>query len=375
MRVVVVSFDAVSDTNFMQMASIYPNIRRYADHSTLTLGVSTVFLSNTYPVHTSIATGVLPSQHGIRSNIEQGLWVCDSRRIQTPTLWDKVKAKRLTCGAVLWPVTGYAQIKYNVPEMHIRPGQNQLFENLRAGSFFFQLKVFIRHRKRLHGIIQPYLDDFVTTIVTDLIRKRSVDLTLIHLTAYDDDVHRHGVEGAEYRDGAKSLDQNLGRILDATTKDDVVIVFSDHAQFSVQETIDLNKRFALSERHDLSYNLKGYFDLCGGSAFYLGKDELSPALRDEIASKPWFERFLTTAEIQDAGYARDCALGIAARIGFRFGDEQLSERADHGYPLDYPDYKVFYGINDSPNKPVQRNGGHVFDITAMIESILELNEL
>jgi predicted AlkP superfamily pyrophosphatase or phosphodiesterase len=343
----------------------------------LTLGVSTVFLSNTYPVHTSIATGVLPSQHGIRSNIERGLWVCDSRRIQTPTLWDKAKAKGLTCGAVLWPVTGYAKMKYNVPEMHILPGQNQLFENLRAGSFFFQLKEFVRHRKRLHGVMQPYLDDFVTTIATDIIKKRSVDLTLIHLTAYDDDVHRHGVEDAVYRDGAKSLDQNLGRILDAAAKDDMIIVFSDHAQISVRETIDLNNlhEYSNSGGHndrDERFIDNGYFDLCGGSAFYIGNHTISSDLRDEISSKPWFERFLTADEIQDAGYAKDCTLGIAARIGYRFGDEQHSERGDHGYPLDYPDYKVFYGVHDSPNHPVQYNGGHIFDITAKIESLLNL---
>jgi predicted AlkP superfamily pyrophosphatase or phosphodiesterase len=365
MRLLVISFDAVSDSDLIAMSQRYDNIARFLGDSTLHTGVSSVFVTNTYPIHTSVATGVLPKEHGIRSNEEDGRWICDSRRIQAETIWEKATKKHLTTAAVLWPVTGYAKIKYNVPEMHVLPGENQILTNLRAGSTLFQLQEYLRHKKRLRGVSQPYLDDFVTCVSEDILRKNTVDLTLVHLTAYDDYCHRYGKENATQSQAADSLNRNLGRLLLAAGKDVLTIIFSDHGQLSVSSTIDPNELPFVQESN-------GTFELCGGSAFYRSNEGIQPDLLSRLQEQTWFERFVSDSEMETSGYAKQAAFGIIAKAGTAFTSTDKPNRGNHGYPVDYPDYQVFYAMNNTPGAPIRHSGGVITDVTQLIISQLKL---
>ena len=78
----------------------------------------------TYPNHTTLVTGVLPSEHGIYTNTvfdplgtEDGAWNWYAGQVRTPTLWHAAKAAGLVTGSVMWPVTVHSgDIDYNVPE-------------------------------------------------------------------------------------------------------------------------------------------------------------------------------------------------------------------------------------------------------------------
>jgi hypothetical protein len=397
MKVLVISFDAVSDRDLLKMSEFCPNIADFIQGSQLHTEVTTAFVSNTYPVHTSVATGVTPDLHGIITNVEHGAWVSDSRRIQSKTIWQAAGEKKLRTAAILWPVTGHAKIKYNLPEIHIKYKQNQLIENLRAGSPFFQLKEFLRHGRKLHGIAQPYLDDFVTAVSEDVLREKKPDLTLVHLTVFDDAFHHHGLDDPFLREASKHLDNYLGRLVAAVGADTKIILFSDHGQLPVVGMDDPNEM--LIER-----KIPGYFKLCGGSAFYIPQGyELEASLRssgmskylgdpisdddfitghrkmkEDLSKQRWFQRYLTDREMKESGMHRISSFGVAAKCGWCFGCDGEVYRGNHGYPTDYKDYQVFYAVKEpvsmsqSSVKSTHQTGGHITDVTKIIAETLDL---
>jgi predicted AlkP superfamily pyrophosphatase or phosphodiesterase len=397
MKVLVISFDAVSDKDFLKMAEFCPTIAEFIQSSHLQTEVKTVFVSNTYPIHTSVSTGVLPAKHDIITNVEHGVWVTDSRKIGAKAIWEAAGEKKLTTAAILWPVTGHAKIKFNLPEIHILHNQNQLIENLRAGSPLFQLKEFLRHGRKLHGIAQPGLDDFVTAVSEDVIREKQPDLTLVHLTIYDDAFHHHGPDDTYLREAAKNLDQNLRCLVAAAGADTKIIIFSDHGQLPVVGVNDPNE--LLIER-----KIPGYFKLCGGSAFYIPQgyeieamlrnldvnNYLDPPVSDnefiaghremkeDLTKQRWFGRFLTDEEMEESGMTRISSFGVAAKPGWCFAYEGEAYKGNHGYPTDYQDYRVFYAVKEPLSAqnivtPTHGTGGHITDVTKIIVESLHLN--
>jgi len=354
---IVISLDGLKDTEFERLASDpanYPNIAGFKKRACYNGGVKTIFVSNTYPIHTTIATGKLPCEHGVISNYAdddlQGNWAQMASYIKQPTIWDAAHKKGLKIASILWPVTGKAKIKWNLPETHITKGQNQLVQNLKNGSPLFQIKAFLKHGKKMNGLDPICLDNFTSSVAADVIKQKRPGLTLIHLLAYDTTSHYHGSKSEALVRACKSLDDSVGKILTAAG-DQTVLMFSDHGHLDVEETIDLRKIF------------DNVYEQCGGSAFF-------KSLAD-AKNHPWFGRLLTQEEMEVSGYAGKAVFGIAAKQGYCFGTGAY--KSNHGYPADYPDYNVFYAIagrNFSPATKLERKYGDVRDITSVISSIL-----
>jgi len=357
----VISFDGVSDREFQAMAAdpaAYPNIARFMDSAHYRGDVKSVFVSNTYPVHASIATGKLPREHGVTSNLvhagRKWRWARMASDFKCETLWDKLHHAGRTTAAILWPTTGGAKtIRWNMPEVPPWPGGGiPIIEGVRQGSTAFQIKSILRHCGKLfRKLPQPGIDNFALAVTCDLLRAHRPDLTLLHLLAYDLIRHKVGGENEALNTGRASLDSSLGRLLEVA--DDMpVLIFSDHAHLDVEETLDLSKLLG----DDL-------FEQCCGSAFLKRPVE-------GIEQKPWFGRFLTPQELEDSGYAPHAPCGIAAKPGYRFSF--ISNKSDHGYPTDYENYRVFYALR-SKNPPPPPIHGDVRDITAIIARELGLD--
>jgi len=361
MSLLVISFDGVKDTEFEKMAADarrYPNIAAFMSDARYTGDVFTTFVSNTYPIHCSISTGRHPKEHGITSNLlgqtDNGadIWAQEAKLFQAPTIFDAAAAKGLSIGTIAWPVTcGAKTIKWNMPEVHLLPGQMRMREQMRHGSFGFQAMAKLRHGKKMRGIQQPYLDDFFTSVAEDLLRQKNPDLTMIHLIAYDDFAHTFGI--SDDIDAARTaLDQNLGRLLAAAGPDATVLVFSDHGHLNVTENIDLAPIFGSI-----------LYEQCGGCAFFTKKIEI-------IEEYPWFGRLLTEEEMDESGYATRAAFGIAAARGYSLGPG--SYRANHGYPRDYDQYRVFHAIKNAKKGPHHLPFDDIRNVTAIIDQELEL---
>lgn len=361
MPLLVISLDAVGDHVYEAMAKDpirYPNIARIFGQGHYQSGVHTIFVSNTYPIHTTVSTGKYPVDHGITSNYLPATkanpkpWAQFHHLIKAKTIWKAAREKKLKTAAFLWPVTCGAPINWHMPEYHKAPKESQILGNLRHGSKWFQLKAFLKHKNQLKGIQQPFLDNFTTNCVQMLLKKKTPDLICVHLIAYDDIFHQVGTQDEAKLNEAKSaIDFNLGKILDAWG-DKPYLIFSDHSALNVNQTINLN-----------TYYRHGHFVQNGGSAF---TNRIDTSAVDEH----WFERYLTKEEMAQSGFSGKFTVGIAAKAGFNFSETEV--KGDHGYPPTYPNYQTFYHFSRelAYHEKLQ---GSIRDVTAIIAKELGLD--
>ena len=348
--VLVISFDAVGSNQLHHLKKL-PNFSQLLKQSKLYDDLETVNPSNTYPIHTSISTGLSPKEHGITCNTiptkDSALygndqWRYDSRQIKAPTLWDYAYEKGLKTAAVFWPVTGFSKhIQYNIPEAQALKEENQLAVSLKAGSKWTQIKAFGKHRKKLDGIRQPFLDNFSRASMCDILKKKQPDLALMHLTCYDTLCHLNGVGAERSLFALEHLDESLGLLLESAPENSTVIVFSDHPQITIHTTLNLNA--LINPPKD------SFFYLAGGIAFFF-KGSLSSNAVSEIFNNvlvlAGVQRALTPEEMAEIGFdIPEVAFGLAAHPGFHF--EKAKYKGNHGYPKDTEDYKVFCMINDA----------------------------
>ena len=375
----IISYDALGDTEFETLLT-YPAFSGLVQQSALFRNVPSVFVSNTYPVHTSVATGLTPDLHGLIANTQafpadNPAWNCCESGIRARTLWQAASQKGIATAAVLWPVTAHSKtIRYNIPEVMARPGKSQLLTSLRAGSTLLQLRLFLRHHKLLDGKNQPNLDNFACACMIDILRKFNPGLALIHLTAYDSLCHKHGRphDGVNTAlDSAfEALDSNLAALLKAAGDERDIILFSDHSQINVHTVIDPNR--GLRDRGFLPGGDGGYrpgehgcyVECCGGTAFFHQgtlRPEAVEDFRTSIEQSTGFRRFLNSEELRTAGYSH-AAFGFCAHAGYCYGRPSAKVQANHGYPLDMPDYSVFYMMKGRGIKPGLSEGGNLLDI-------------
>lgn len=386
-RLLIVSMDAVGDPYFDQLYA-RPHFARLAQRAAVHRGVSSVFLTNTYPVHTSVATGLVPARHGLINNTRpfpnrHPRWCYQERHIRAQTLWQAAAQKGLSVAAVMWPVTaGSKTIRYNIPELMAQPGENQVLLNLRHGTKLLQLGAFLRHRRLLNGTRQPARDRFATACMADILRKNKPDLALMHLTAYDSLCHENGLDAPVLQTAFDALDENLGLLLDAAG-DMEVILFSDHGQLPAERPILPNE--LLVERGYLEKDDTGeykentgahcFFECSGGSGFFhpgrLVAGEVEQ-VRGQVAELPGFGRFLAAEEMATCGRA-DLPFGFAAQPGYAVEAHYIGEKANHGYPADYDGYQVFWLHAGAGAVPGAQTGGSLLDIAPLAAGILGLD--
>jgi predicted AlkP superfamily pyrophosphatase or phosphodiesterase len=425
----IISFDAVGDGEYSRMAQ-YPAFASFAAQAAVFRDVPSLFVSNTYPVHTSIATGVAPDVHGVTANTapypaKHPAWNCREDMIRVKTLWQLATEKGIETASVFWPMTAFSKtMRYNIPEVLARPGKSQIMSCLRAGNAGLQIKMLLCHARLLKGISQPSRDNFATACMCDILRKHKPGLALMHLTAYDSLCHKLGTDGDGMDKAYESLDANLSALLDAAGADRPVIVFSDHAQVNVHtvlapnETLVAEKLLAVDNGTYYPGEYGCYAECCGGSAFFhasrLPSDRVGE-LRTLFEGSEGFRRFLSEDEMQAAGYApsryisddgddgdggdggaggdggsengsggggndkprrkregcHDVAFGFCAKAGYCYEPFKGKKNADHGYPLDMPEYSVFYMVRGLGMPPGKTQGGSLLDITALAQKWLD----
>lgn len=382
-NLLIISYDAVSDEAFDFLLQ-WPNFARLAKRACIARGVSSVNITNTYPVHTSVITGSIPAKHGIISNTEPfpkraAQWCYRAAEIKARTLWQAAYEAGLSVGSVLWPVTGGAgEIRWNIPEIMVLPGQSQIVQNLKFGSKFLQLAVYLRYHKLMNGIHQPELDLFSSKCMAYILQKKRPNLALMHLTAYDSLCHEHGPDSPMMEKAFASLDESLGRLLDAMPSGSDVLLFSDHAQLAVHHSLLPNELLV-----ELGYlgkdNLGNYissdcfFECCGGSAFFHPgplTEEETGKVKTLLEGAAGFGRFLSRCEMYDSGREM-LPFGFCASPGWSCVAYPSGERGNHGYPASYEHYKVFYmGAGPSFAAGAEQTGGSLLELAPLAAAVL-----
>jgi predicted AlkP superfamily pyrophosphatase or phosphodiesterase len=361
-HVLVISVDGMRSTDYLapSRGSEIPTLLWLKNHGSYAEGVKGVYPAVTYPSHTTIVTGCLPSQHGIYTNYSSRVagqnpndWFWFSKAIQCKTLWDEAREHDLTTASISWPVTAGAAIDWDLPEIW-DPAKPPAPEPLYVAKFMnpvFALELFAAL-----GMPQPNADsdDLRTRVAIYVIEKHKPDLTLVHLADLDQAQHAFGPGTPQAIGTLNGIDERIGKILGAVKQagladDTDVFIVSDHGFVAVHRVVHPNALLVKANLLSASSSgavTGGKIDTVsnGGSFFiYWPKDEHLKAAIDR-ALKPLRDRDLAWAVIgpqalRDLGADPRVRLALDAPSGAMFDangagplvTELGAENGDHGY--------------------------------------------
>lgn len=406
-HVIVISYDAFSKDNWAA-ASAQPNMSKLIEKGAYTTKVKTVYPSLTYVIHSSYVTGFYPNKHGVYHNNpfqpfvdENDLdWHWFRSDIYGETIYEVAQQHGLRTASILWPVTGKANIHYNIPEIKAVRNENQALKVLRNGSKLYSLMMELKYGKFRNGIAQPELDDFITMSAVDTILSKRPNLFMLHLIDLDDAKHAMGTTGPHIQDVICRMDRRLGKIIRAVEDAGIAnkttfIIVGDHSQLEVQYKVHLNALFVqhgLIYEEDGKWQWRAYVQGAGGSAFLHIKgsdkeaEQLALQLIQEAIEQGLYgiEALYTREQLDALHVEKKYRYMLEAKVGYAFEDKhtgdivedlhaQQKRYATHGYSPLKPNYTSNFlvsGPNIAPNK--QLGSMEVVDLAPTIAAILNL---
>lgn len=396
-KVVLISLDALSETEFDRLKKL-DNFSKFIENGAYSKGSVSVYPTQTYTVHTSVITGNYPDKHGIYNNQffqpfvedKNKEWFWYAHQVKTSTLYDEIRKNNGKVCSVLWPVTGRAKIRYNMPEIVAINNENQAVKILKNSGVFFTLRCEIKYGKIRKGISQPQLDEFAKTCAVDSIKRHSPDLVMLHLVCMDTAKHSYGVQSKEIDVALKTLDTMVGEIMDACG-DYTVVMFSDHGQFDVEKEVYLNiflQDSGLLNFENRTYD--AYIQSMGGSAIIRAKntkalDKTLQLLKDN-KDMLGIEDIYKRDTLDKLHVDKDLEYVLEAKVGYHFKEGKHSSvirdlkeanivHATHGYSPLKKDYKcVFFAMGDGIKRGTRIDRMEVVDIAPTVAKIMGIKD-
>ncbi|MCL6573293.1 MAG: ectonucleotide pyrophosphatase/phosphodiesterase [Bacillus sp. (in: Bacteria)] len=342
-HLLIISFDCLSALDFHILKDL-PHFQTILKNGAYVENVESIYPSVTYPCHATIVTGNYPNRHGVINNtlMQPGKpspdWNWYRNCIRGTTLYDEVKKANMTTAALLWPVTGKADIDYNLPEIFAnRPWQNQIIVSLMNGTPRYQWNLNKRYGHLRSGLEQPELDDFVLASTVDTIKTKKPNLLMVHFTDLDTQRHYHGFSSEEAMSAIYRHNERLGSIIDALKEsgiyeDTTVVLLGDHSALDENKAVNLNvlfhkKKLISSNGKGKLLNWQAYCKSCDGSAYIYLFDKNDSASRSVVESllysllddpKSGIEKVLTGEQAAAKGADGTCAFMIEAQKGYYF---------------------------------------------------------
>lgn len=342
-HLIVISFDCLSALDFPLLETL-PHFQTLLQHGAIAPIVESIYPSITYPCHATIVTGNYPNRHGVINNtlLQPGWlspdWHWFRNSIKGTTIYDEVKKAGMTTAALLWPVTGKANIDYNMPEIFAnRPWQNQILVSLLSGSPLYQWDLNKRFGHIRKGLNQPELDDFVLESTVDTIKTKKPNLLLVHFTDLDTQRHYHGFSSVEATAAIHRHNERLGRIIEALKdsgiyENSTIVALGDHSALDENKALHLNvllhkQKLILTNSKGKLINWKAYSKSCDGSAYIYLNDIQDTKTFDEVSlllhslkadPESGIEQVLTGEQAAEKGADGTCAFMVEAQKGFYF---------------------------------------------------------
>ena len=399
--IIMISLDAISDNDINYLLTL-PNFKKLASWGLLHRGVDSLFISNTYPVHTSISTGVLPSEHGLFDNViydpfkDSEKWRAHKKLIKAKTLPERAREKGLVSCAMMYPCTPGEKIRYHLAEV---PGTESMlfrgFKFVHYSSTFRLCPKFFRYMKKCKSFNYFGIDTFIAYTARDLIAKEKADFYMLHLQDTDHQKHHTGIDSDITKKSIEYDDKLLGKIIEGIEEAEKraggdpetgithfdILVFSDHACFNVKNNIKPND---LLKEAGIPFE-NAWFQTVNGACFlHMAPDLPADAQKaldkflDGFKKMPGVKRELTKEEMHDSG-----AIGAGFTTGFTpvpgttFG---AMKKGQHGYTLDNDDYKIFYleigpGLISEEQKGTETSGGSILEVGKKAIDLVEKTNL
>lgn len=270
-KLIVMSADALVYEDMKYLETL-PSFKRFLSGGARINKLRSIYPTITYPVHTTIATGVYPSKHGVllNGNFEIGNrnwnWFAEDSRWEFD-IFRAAKEAGLSTAAVFWPVTGnHKYIDYLIDEYWTQGGEDTVRAMFaRSGSNEKMLEIIDRHTPILKERKHPMADDFVVACACDILRECKPDLLMLHPANIDAYRHSYGTFNEYVNDGIAETDRWIGQLCSAlieagTFEETNFILLSDHGQIDVKRIINLN--VFLADAGLIKLDANGMIDSC-----------------------------------------------------------------------------------------------------------------
>lgn len=375
-HMIVISYDSFSRSDW-DLAKNLPNLKNLIDNGSYTNSLRSVYPSLTYVVHSTIVTGCWPDRHGVFHNnplqpfVEEKdqYWHWYRKDIKVPTLYELARNNGFVAAGILWPVTGKADIKYNLPELAAVRGENQILKILRNGNPFYSLEMELRFGKYRNGVNQPELDDFSTMCACHTIKAKKPGLMLLHLIDLDDTKHRFGAKSEEAKEAIRRMDKRIGAIVNSVEaagliNQTAIIILGDHGQLDVKYKVHLNNLLldnGLISRSVEGFEWKAYLQSADGCAYLhikpgeeSAEEEALRVLRSAFNKEEFgIEAILDRNTLDSMRAWKGVNWVLEAKEGYKFVDSIGSEivedlstlnirHATHGYSPKKPGYSCCF---------------------------------
>jgi len=412
-HVLIISLDGMG-AEYLRRADEYhlkiPTLRRFMAEGVYAEGVIGVLPTLTYPSHTTMMTGVWPTQHGVFANQKfdpvgslHGQAITEAATVKVRTLWQAAHDAGYTTASVGFPVTTDASgIDWLMPANVAFEGKGDDGGNEAADLS--------RHYDHPAGLRETLAPDVEVMGAKDLERRRMAwtiaimrrykpDLMTTHLGDLDHAEHATGPFSPESLQALEGLDEKVARLIAEETNnypDAIVLVVSDHGFLPVEKTFHLNallheEGFLNPAQNDDLGNWKAAAWITGGTAAIILKDPHDVATEHRVSEviqkaandpKYGIARVLNQQEAAQLGGFPNAALVIEMRPGFKLGAGRVGKvlvdtphTGTHGYLPQRPELQASF-LMMGPGVIHGKNLG-VIDmrqIAPTVERLLDLHD-
>ncbi len=303
-KLIVISIDSLQTTDLHYLRNL-PSFGRILGKCALVKNIREVYPTLTYPIHTTIITGVHPDTHGITHNQQPSVtqenldwsimgtnWNWYSDYVKVPSLMDAANEKNLVTASVMWPVMGGQKPKHNLAE--IWPNSHESMEDTfrRACTPDVYQAYFEKYLLPFDWEHRTDMDGYSIPIAADIIRRYNPDFMLIHSICLDHCRHEFGDEGIEINQCLDRVDGIVGTLLQAaeeigTADRTNFVILGDHGQINIQGVFNLNvilkeKGFINTDEQGNVTEYRAYSFSAGFSTHIILSDAEDEELKEQV---------------------------------------------------------------------------------------------
>ena len=406
LHLIVISMDGLSPEYYLraeQHSLELPTLREFMQRGVYSDGMETVYPTLTYPAHASIATGVLPREHGIYANSYyfdgEKQPVVSGRHYRSTPIWRMFRRNGLSTAAVVWPVTVEEPIDWLIPEVWWDDDKGNDAVRLQKQAGVSTPGLIDSLRAYIGTPLEKYFES--DTVKTDaaiyLLKKHRPNLLLLHYSHFDYFQHLYGKFSPEANATAEMQDRQIGRIVQATKdagifEKTVFMVVSDHGHADISMQINpgvLLAQAGLTRGQNGSSDWRAMVIPSGGSCSVILRQHGDTAteakvveIAGQLAQHPGIEQVFYRQQIDSLGGDPNAVVMFEAKPGYAFGGElqgeltvPASSKSTHGYLPDKPEMLAGF-VAAGPGLVQNHNLGRIsaLDLFATIGALFNLRE-
>ncbi len=308
-KLVVLSYDALQSDD-LELLSTLPNFSEIIKSASVVKNMREIYPTLTYPIHTTIVTGVYPDKHGIFHNQKPSIspdapdfsvmgsdWYWYKENIKVPTLQDALWENGRTVASVLWPVTAGDKRGYNFPEIWPVKVKNEasfdVYEN--ASSDKVMDEYYNKYVSRYNWSDNEDMAYYGVEIALDILKNQKPDLLLCHVVHLDHIRHVYGDHGDMADRCLRDLDIIAGRFINTAKEagifeDTNFVILGDHGQIDIDTVFNLNVELKnagliMTDINNIPSGYEAYSFSAGFSSHIILKDKQNNDLKEKIYNK------------------------------------------------------------------------------------------